>query len=143
MSKALRREGAAPPVPSTGLADLDAAERRWRADVLAADIARRGERKGEFRSQAMRWPVKDLYTPGDLDAIGFDYQRDVGFPGQPPFTRGTEANGNRSRLWTMAQVTGFGTGQDWAQRARFMLDQGLSGLILEHDLPTTNGYDSD
>ncbi|MBP1690113.1 MAG: methylmalonyl-CoA mutase, partial [Deltaproteobacteria bacterium] len=60
-----------------------------------------------------------------------------------PYTRGTSPNGHRSKLWTMTQVTGFGKGVEWAKRARYMLDQGLQGLILEHDLPTTNGYDSD
>jgi methylmalonyl-CoA mutase, N-terminal domain len=123
--------------------ELRAEEARWRETTLAADVASRGLRRAEFHTQAMRWPVKDLYTPLDLEQIGFDYLRDVGFPGQAPYTRGTQANGNRSKLWTMAQVTGFGTGQDWARRARYMLDQGLQGLILEHDLPTTNGYDSD
>ena len=95
-----------------------------------------------FTTQALHWPVEPLYTPLDLERTGFDYLRDLGFPGQYPYTRGTEPNGHRTRLWTMAQVTGFGRGQDWAKRARFMLDQGLTGLILEHDLPTTNGYDS-
>jgi methylmalonyl-CoA mutase, N-terminal domain len=123
--------------------EVASAEDRWRETTLAADIVARGLRRPEFHTQALRWPVKDLYTPNDLESIGFDYLRDVGFPGQAPYTRGTQANGNRSRLWTMAQVTGFGTGQDWARRARYMLDQGLQGLILEHDLPTTNGYDSD
>ncbi len=96
-----------------------------------------------FATQAMHWPVNAVYTPADLDAAGFDYLRDVGFPGEFPYTRGISPNGNRSRQWTMAQVTGFGTGKDWAERARYMLDQGLQGLILEYDLPTTNGYDSD
>ena len=135
-----------PPSSGTGPspdADLAAADARWRETTLAADIAARGLRRPEFHTQALRWPVKDLYTPLDLESIGFDYLRDLGFPGESPFTRGTQANGNRSQLWTMAQVTGFGTGQDWARRARYMLDQGLQGLILEHDLPTTNGYDSD
>jgi methylmalonyl-CoA mutase N-terminal domain/subunit len=91
----------------------------------------------------MKWPVNRLYTPADLDAIGFDYLRDVGFPGEYPFTRGTEANGYRSDLWTMMQVTCFGTGEDWAERGRYMLDRGLGGLFLEYDLPTTNGFDSD
>ncbi len=125
---------------SAGLAD---AERGWREQTHAPHIARQGERQAEFTTQALHWPVEPLYTPLDLERTGFDYLRDLGFPGQYPYTRGTEPNGHRTRLWTMAQVTGFGRGQDWAKRARFMLDQGLTGLILEHDLPTTNGYDSD
>jgi methylmalonyl-CoA mutase, N-terminal domain len=115
----------------------------WQAQTLDPALEQQGERLPRFETQALHWPVERLYTPLDLEAIGFDYLRDVGFPGQFPYTRGTEPNGYRSALWTMTQVTGFGTGAEWAKRARFMLDQGLSGLIIEYDLPTTNGYDSD
>jgi methylmalonyl-CoA mutase N-terminal domain/subunit len=118
-------------------------EQEWRRRTLRPAVEAQGERRETFRTQAMRWPVKDVYTPADLEAIGFDYLRDVGFPGEYPYTRGTEPNGYRSDLWTMMQVTGFGTGEDWARRGRYMLDQGLGGLFLEYDLPTTNGLDSD
>ena len=123
--------------------EIRAKRAAWEAGTLARELAAKGERKAEFTTQAMHWPVDRLATPADLDAIGFDYTRDLGFPGQYPFTRGTEANGYRGQLWTMAQVTGFGTGGDWAKRGRYMLERGLSGLIIEYDLPTTNGYDSD
>jgi methylmalonyl-CoA mutase N-terminal domain/subunit len=122
--------------------EIRAQRAAWEAGALARELAARGERK-PFTTQAMHWPVDRLATPADLDAIGFDYTRDLGFPGEYPFTRGTEANGYRGQLWTMAQVTGFGTGGDWAKRGRYMLERGLSGLIIEYDLPTTNGYDSD
>jgi methylmalonyl-CoA mutase N-terminal domain/subunit len=115
----------------------------WEAGPLADALAQQPERKPAFTTQAMHWPVPRLATPADLAAIGFDYLRDVGFPGEYPYTRGTDPNGYRGQLWTMAQVTGFGTGEDWAKRGRFMLERGLSGLIIEYDLPTTNGYDSD
>ncbi len=123
--------------------DIRAKRAAWEVGPLAAELAQKGEREAAFTTQAMHWPVDRLATPADLAAIGFDYSRDVGFPGEYPYTRGTEANGYRSRLWTMAQVTGFGTGADWAKRGRSMLELGLSGLIIEYDLPTTNGYDSD
>jgi methylmalonyl-CoA mutase N-terminal domain/subunit len=106
-------------------------------------VAQHPERRQPFLTQALKWPIKPLYTPADLEAAGFDYLKDLGFPGEYPYTRGTQPNGHRSHLWTMSQVTGFGKGEDWAKRARYMLEQGLQGLILEHDLPTTNGYDSD
>jgi methylmalonyl-CoA mutase N-terminal domain/subunit len=115
----------------------------WERHTLAPHLERRPERKSEFTSQAMHWPVQRLYTSLDLDALGFDPLRDLGLPGEYPFTRGTEPNGYRSDLWTMMQVSGFGTGEDWAKRGRYLLDQGLTGLFLEYDLPTTNGYDSD
>ena len=118
-------------------------EAAWQATTRGPAVAAAGERKESFRTQAMDWEVAALYTPLDLQQAGFDYQKDLGFPGEYPFTRGVEPDGHRARLWTMAQVTGFGKGMAWAKRARYMLDQGLQGLILEHDLPTTNGYDSD
>jgi methylmalonyl-CoA mutase N-terminal domain/subunit len=124
-------------------APIRAAREAWERDVLRPALERDGERLARFETQALHWPVERLYTPLDLEAAGFDYLRDAGFPGQPPYTRGTQPNGYRGRLWTMTQVTGFGTGEEWAKRARYMLEQGLSGLIIEYDLPTTNGYDSD
>jgi methylmalonyl-CoA mutase, N-terminal domain len=123
--------------------DLEAEVQRWERDTRAPFIAGHPERRDPFLTQALRWPIQPLYTPADLAACGFDYLSDLGFPGEYPFTRGTQPNGHRSSFWTMTQVTGFGKGEDWARRARYMLDQGLQGLILEHDLPTTNGYDSD
>ena len=123
--------------------ELDAAEQAWRRDVLEPELGERGERREAFVTQQMHWPVKDVYTPRDLDAIGFDYAKDVGFPGQYPYTRGTNAAGYRQDLWTMLQVTGFGTATDSAERWSKMLEQGLNGFIIEYDLPTTNGYDSD
>lgn len=116
---------------------------RWQAETRGPALASQGERRSEFATQALRWPIEPLYTPADLDAVGFDYAADLGFPGEYPFTRSTKPNGHRGDFWTMTQVTGFGRGEEWSKRARYMLDQGLSGLILEYDLATTNGYDSD
>ncbi|WP_156839585.1 methylmalonyl-CoA mutase family protein [Novosphingobium aquimarinum] len=116
---------------------------RWEAETRAPFVAANPERRDTFTTQALKWPIKALYTPADLDAVGFDYAADLGFPGEYPYTRSTRPNGHRSQYWTMTQVTGFGKGEAWAKRARYMLDQGLSGLILEYDLATTNGYDSD
>tara|TARA_R110000823_G_scaffold27609_8_gene80364 strand:+ start:24063 stop:25796 length:1734 start_codon:yes stop_codon:yes gene_type:complete len=116
---------------------------RWQRETRGPFVAEHPERREEFLTQALKWPVNPLYTPADLEAVGFDCQQDLGFPGEYPYTRGTAPNGHRSDFWTMTQVTGFGKGEAWAKRARYMLDQGLSGLILEYDLATTNGYDSD
>jgi methylmalonyl-CoA mutase N-terminal domain/subunit len=115
----------------------------WEQQTLTPALERDGERLPAFETQAMHWPVDRLYTPLDLEAVGFDYLKDVGFPGQFPYTRGTRPNGYRSQLWAMKQVTGFGTPEEWAKRAQYMLDQGLSGFFIEYDLPTTNGFDSD
>ena len=122
---------------------LRAARDAWERDTLRPALERDGERRPGFETQALHWPVERLYTPLDLEAVNFDYLRDVGFPGQFPYTRGTQPNGYRSQLWAMKQVTGFGTPEEWAKRAQYMLDQGLSGFFIEYDLPTTNGFDSD
>ncbi len=128
-------------MPTAG--DIAHEQARWERETRGPCVADDPERCDPFLTQAMKWPINPLYTPADLAAVDFDYLRDLGFPGEYPYTRGTHPNGHRSRLWTMTQVTGFGGGREWAQRARYMLDQGLSGLILEYDLATTNGYDSD
>lgn len=116
---------------------------RWEAETRGPFVSAHPERRDPFVTQALGWPIQPLYTPADMEAVGFDYRTDLGFPGEYPYTRSTKPNGHRSQFWTMTQVTGFGKGQAWAKRARYMLDQGLSGLILEYDLATTNGYDSD
>ena len=132
---------AAAAAPAAG--DIAAHAQRWERQTRAPYVAAHPERREPFVTQAMQWPIRPLYTPADLQASGFDYLKDLGFPGEYPYTRATQPNGHRSGFWTMTQVTGFGKGEDWARRARYMLEQGLEGLILEHDLPTTNGYDSD
>jgi len=124
-------------------AEREAAEKSWRRDVLDPALATQEERQETFVTQQMQWPVKDLYTPRDLEEIGFDYLEDLGFPGQYPYTRGTNPAGYRQDFWKMLQVTGFGTANDSAERWSKMLEQGLNGFIIEYDLPTTNGYDSD
>jgi methylmalonyl-CoA mutase N-terminal domain/subunit len=86
-------------------------------------------------------PVEPLYTPESLN--GFDYDTDLGYPGQYPFTRGVHASMYRSRLWTMRQFAGFGTPRQTNERFRFLLDKGQTGLSTAFDLPTLMGLDSD
>src|SRR2546426_3932833 len=85
---------------------------------------------------------KIVYTPEDL-ARGWDYERDVGFPGEFPFTRGSYPTQYRSRLWTMRQYAGFGTAFESNARFRYLLAQGQTGLSVAFDLPTQIGLDSD
>ncbi len=84
-----------------------------------------------------------LYTPADLAGRGGDYARDLGAPGQYPFTRGIHASMYRSRLWTMRQYAGFGTAQETNRRFRYMIERGMGGINVAFDLPTQHGYDSD
>ena len=87
--------------------------------------------------------VKEVYTPADLERIGFDYATDLGDPGEFPFTRSIHPQGYRSRNWTTRQYTGFGTPEETNQRFKLMIANGQTGLNVAFDLPTQMGYDSD
>jgi methylmalonyl-CoA mutase N-terminal domain/subunit len=87
--------------------------------------------------------VKPVYTQQDLDEVGFDYEKDLGDPGQYPFTRSLHPQGYRSRAWTTRQYTGFGTPQETNKRFKLMISHGQTGLNVAFDLPTQMGYDSD
>ena len=87
--------------------------------------------------------VKQAYTPQDLEDVGFDYEKDLGDPGQYPFTRSLHPQGYRSRAWTTRQYTGFGTPQESNKRFKLMISHGQTGLNVAFDLPTQMGYDSD
>ncbi len=85
--------------------------------------------------------VEILYTPIDIE--GFDYERDLGFPGEFPFTRGIHKNMYRGKLWTMRQFAGFGTPEDTNKRFKYLLEHGQTGLSVAFDLPTLMGWDAD
>ena len=87
--------------------------------------------------------IKPVYTPQDLDEVGFDYDKDLGDPGEYPFTRSLHPQGYRSRAWTTRQYTGFGTPQESNKRFKLMISHGQTGLNVAFDLPTQMGYDSD
>ena len=85
--------------------------------------------------------IHPLYTPADLDA--FDYDRDLNYPGQFPFTRGVQATMYRGRLWTMRQYAGMGDAEESNRRYKYLLSNGTTGLSVAFDLPTQIGMDSD
>lgn len=85
--------------------------------------------------------IKELYTPADIS--GFDYLRDLNYPGEYPFTRGVHPNMYRGRLWTMRQFSGFGTAEDTNRRYKYLLSHGQTGLSVAFHLPTLMGIDSD
>jgi methylmalonyl-CoA mutase N-terminal domain/subunit len=116
------------------------AEARWETSVLAPSLARSAERKDVFTTLS-GVPVERLYTPSDL--ADFDYARDLGDPGEYPFTRGIHRTMYRGRVWTMRQFSGFGSPEDTNQRLHYLLKQGQTGLSIAFDLPTLMGYDSD
>ena len=85
--------------------------------------------------------VHPLYTPADLE--GWDYDRDLNYPGQFPYTRGVQATMYRGRLWTMRQYAGMGDAEESNRRYKYLLSQGTTGLSVAFDLPTQIGLDSD
>lgn len=87
--------------------------------------------------------VKPVYTPEDLERIGFEYHKNLGDPGEFPFTRSLHPLGYRSRNWTTRQYTGFGTPEETNERFKLMISHGQTGLNVAFDLPTQMGYDSD
>ncbi len=87
--------------------------------------------------------IKPVYTPKDLAEVGFEYENDLGDPGEYPFTRNLHPHGYRSRAWTTRQYTGFGTPQESNERFKLMISHGQTGLNVAFDLPTQMGYDSD
>ena len=87
--------------------------------------------------------IKPVYTPDDLERIGFDYEKDLANPGEFPFTRAIHPMGFRSRNWTTRQYTGFGTPEETNERFKLMISHGQTGLNVAFDLPTQMGYDSD
>jgi methylmalonyl-CoA mutase N-terminal domain/subunit len=86
-------------------------------------------------------PIQRLYTP--MDTQDLDYLSDLGFPGEPPFTRGVHPTMYRARLWTMRQFAGFGTAEETNQRYKYLLEHGETGLSVAFDYPTLYGYDTD
>jgi methylmalonyl-CoA mutase N-terminal domain/subunit len=105
--------------------------------------AQRGSSAGRASSftTVSSFPIRQLYTQADL--TGRDPVRDLGLPGEPPYTRGIHPAMYRTQLWTMRQFAGFGSAEDTNGRFRYLLSQGQTGLSIAFDLPTLMGYDSD
>jgi methylmalonyl-CoA mutase, N-terminal domain len=108
----------------------------WRRDLYEAAP----ERKGELFSTISGLENEPLYAP---ERVEIDYDRDLGYPGAYPFTRGVYPSMYRGRLWTMRQFAGFGTAAETNERFRYLLAHGQTGLSTAFDMPTLMGYDSD
>jgi len=120
--------------------NLKNSKAKWEENTLKKALERSPERQETFKTES-DIPVKRLYTPLDLEDI--DYEADLGFPGEYPYTRGVYPTMYRGRLWTMRNYAGFGTAEDTNKRYRYLLEQGMVGLSMAFDLPTQLGYDSD
>ena len=123
------------------LAAIRDAKTAWEDGPYGDAVDRFGERRESFTTDTGGRSVDALYTPADrADA---DYREDVGFPGEPPYTRGVYSTMYRGRLWTMRQYAVMGTAAETNERFRYLIDEGSSGLSMAFDLPTQMGYDSD
>ncbi|MCC7369915.1 MAG: methylmalonyl-CoA mutase family protein [Chloroflexi bacterium] len=112
----------------------------WEASVLRKARERAPERRERFETSS-QIPIQPLYTADDL--ADWDSQRQIGFPGEPPYTRGVQPNMYRGRLWTMRQYAGYASAEESNARYRYLLERGQTGLSVAFDLPTQMGYDSD
>lgn len=113
---------------------------RWERETLGDHLAKSPERTDPFTTVSGQ-PIRRLYTP--LDVPDLDVTRDLGFPGEYPFTRGVQPTMYRGRFWTMRQYSGFGSAEETNRRFKYLLEQGQMGLSIAFHLPTLMGYDSD
>src|SRR4030088_3333520 len=132
-----------------------ASERQWAEKTLAPTLDKAPEKPigaptgtnldehGHARfSTISNAPIRRLYTQADLPA-DWNYDQYLGYPGQPPYTRGIHATGYRGKLWTMRMFSGFASPEETNQRYKYLLEHGGGGLSVAFDLPTLMGYDSD
>ena len=124
------------------LQEIEKKKKEWEKEKLNESLKNNPERKKEFATSS-QVKIKNVFTPLDLEEIGFDYLKDLGFPGDYPYTRGIEPNMYRSNLWTMSQYAGFGSAEDANRWYKYLLKQGQKGNSVAFDLPTQLGYDSD
>ncbi len=111
----------------------------WESNEVAAFLKKQAERKEQFFTTG-DFPVQRVYTAADVAETPLE---DIGLPGRYPFTRGPYPTMYRSRVWTMRQIAGFGTGEDTNKRFKYLISQGQTGLSTDFDMPTLMGYDSD
>ncbi|HLJ32738.1 MAG TPA: methylmalonyl-CoA mutase family protein, partial [Ktedonobacteraceae bacterium] len=118
---------------------LQGEKQRWDEAVVQKSLSRMPEREDLMTTSSV--PIERLYTP--LDNAAMDYSRDIGMPGEYPYTRGVQPTMYRAKPWTMRMFAGFGTAEDTNARFKYLLTQGQTGLSTAFDMPTLYGYDTD
>lgn len=113
---------------------------KWEETVLQKTLASMPERQEKFITTSSE-TVDRIYTP--LDVASLDYEKDLGLPGEYPYTRGVHPTLHRGKLWTMRMFAGFGTAEETNARFKYLLEQGQTGLSIAFDLATLMGYDTD
>jgi methylmalonyl-CoA mutase N-terminal domain/subunit len=126
----------------TDRSNADARRQAWEAERLEPAVRRAAERRPRF-STISDVPIERLYGPWSSPGRVGDPLHGVGFPGEPPFTRGIHPTGYRGRLWTMRMFAGFGAAEDTNARFHQLLAAGQTGLSIAYDMPTLYGYDTD
>ncbi|GCE27083.1 methylmalonyl-CoA mutase [Dictyobacter alpinus] len=121
------------------LARLETARSDWETNSIQASVRRIPERENLETTSGV--PIERLYMPQDI--AGQNYLRDIGLPGEYPFTRGVQPTMYRAKPWTMRMFAGFGTAEDTNQRFKYLLQQGQTGLSTAFDMATLYGYDTD
>ena len=119
---------------------VEVEKERWKEQILDPALSKHPERKKSFQTVSLA-EVDRLYTPAEVEEL--DFNRDISFPGEFPYTRGIHPTGYRGKLWTMRQFAGFSTPEETNARFKYLLEQGQTGLSVAYDLPTLMGYDAD
>jgi methylmalonyl-CoA mutase N-terminal domain/subunit len=127
-------------IDKSKLSEMIKTETRWLNNIVKPTIDKFPERQQQYQTLS-DITIDRIYTPASIPE--FDYSRDLGFPGEYPFTRGVQPTMYRGRLWTMRQYAGYGSAQDTNRRYKYLMAQGQTGLSVAFDLPTQLGYDSD
>jgi methylmalonyl-CoA mutase N-terminal domain/subunit len=125
---------------SDAIARIKEARERWEAGLLRKSLSNTPEARSSYKTVSGR-ELQRLYTPERFPEEA--YLEKLGFPGEPPFTRGVQPTMYRGRCWTMRQYAGFATAEESNRRYKYLLEQGTTGLSVAFDLPTQIGYDSD
>jgi len=125
---------------SKELTNIKKKKQSWEQGILKPSLKKFPKRKKKFVTGSSD-PVETLYSPDDLKEQNFEKQ--IGFPGQYPFTRGVQPSMYQGKFWTMRQYAGFGTADESNKRYKYLLEQGQTGLSVAFDLATQIGYDSD
>ena len=121
---------------------MSKSKEEWRYNTLSPLLKRVPNRKGTFDTSSSI-EIDEIYCPEDVDSSQEQYEKELGYPGEYPYTRGIQPNMYRGRTWTMRQYSGYSTALETNARFRYLLDNGQTGLSVAFDLPTQIGYDSD
>ena len=141
MMNVVKPSGTFSPPPGDAVSEVSSQTARWREETFAPAAAGKKDRKKFVTDTAIA--IEPLYTPAHLERIDFDYLRDLGFPGEYPFTRGERPGMNRTDPFVISAYSGFGDAEICNGRFRKLIEIGTEQILVALDLPTQCGYDSD